>query len=154
MTGKELYDYCLHQENDLVFDKFDRADALALGLKLHENNKYYGVPVAIEITVNGLSVFRYFPEGTVPDSALWLERKRRTVTLMEMSSLRFNGWLGMNGETLADRKLDPNDYAAGGGGFPIRVKGVGVVGCICVSGMPHEDDHKLIVDTVAAFLGR
>ena len=152
MFGKERYEFCLEQENRLIFEHFTRTDALELGLKLHENNAKFGDPVAIEITVNGLAVFRYFPEGTIADSELWLARKCRSVQLMEMSSLRFLGWLEMNGETLSDRKLNPNDYAAGGGGFPIRVKGVGVIGSICVSGLPHEQDHQLIVDTLQEFL--
>ena len=29
----------------------------------------------------------------MPDSELWLQRKRRTVDLMHMSSLRFLAWL-------------------------------------------------------------
>lgn len=152
MNGKELYDTCLNQENTLVFHHFTRDDALKLGLSLHHRNADYGNEAAIEITINGLVVFRYFPEGTSADNGLWLARKRRTVELMEMSSMRFLGWLEMNGETLEDRKLDPNDYAAGGGGFPIRVAGTGVIGSICVSGMPHELDHKLIADTIAVYL--
>ena len=109
--------------------------------------------MAIEITINGLVVFRYFPDGALPDSELWLARKRRTVELMEMSSLHFLAWLEVNGESMESRKLPANDYAAGGGGFPIRVRGTGVIGSICVSGMPdHMDDHQLVINTLAEFL--
>ena len=82
---------CEEQEEKFQFDHFSRADALAFGLKLHENAKKQPIPVAIEITVNGLVVFRYFPDGALPDSELWLQRKRRTVDLMQMSS---HGWKG------------------------------------------------------------
>ena len=88
MNGKELYDTCLNQENTLVFHHFTRDDALKLGLSLHHRNADYGNEAAIEITINGLVVFRYFPEGTSADNGLWLARKRRTVELMEMSSMR------------------------------------------------------------------
>ena len=55
------------------------------------------------------------------------------------------------GETFADRKLDPNEYAAGGG-FPIRLRGTGVIGSICVSGYPdHVDDHQLIINTLEEY---
>lgn len=153
MTNAELLAQCERQEELYQFDRFTRNDALKLGLKINENAQDYTDPVAIEITVNGLVVFRYFPEGTIPDSELWLERKRNSVDLMQMSSLHFLAWLEANGESVEGRKLDPNDYAAGGGGFPIRLRGTGVVGSVCVSGMPdHKDDHQLVVDSIADFL--
>ncbi len=150
---KTLLAMCEEQEERLQFAHFSRADALELGLKLYENAKKQPVPVAIEITVNGLVVFRYFPDGALPDSELWLARKRNSVALMEMSSLHFLAWLEQNGETLESRKLPPNEYAAGGGGFPIRVRGTGVIGSICVSGLPdHMEDHRLVVETLTEFL--
>lgn len=150
---KTLLAMCEEQEERLQFAHFSRVDALELGLKLHENAKKQPVPVAIEITVNGLVVFRYFPDGALPDSELWLARKRNSVALMEMSSLHFLAWLEQNGETLESRKLPPNEYAAGGGGFPIRVCGTGVIGSICVSGLPdHMEDHRLVVETLTEFL--
>ncbi len=152
--AKTKFETLCELEKSLAFDTFSREDALALGLLLNENAKPYGEPISIEITINGLSVFRYFAEGSIQDSALWLSRKRNSVDLMSMSTLRFLYWLEMIGETLQDRKLNPDDYAAGGGGFPIRLNGTGVVGSICVSGlMQHEDDHQLIVDSVKQFLG-
>lgn len=151
---KTLLAMCEEEEERLQFTQFSRADALALGLKIHENAQKQPVPVAIEITVNGLVVFRYFPDGALPDSELWLARKRNSVKLMEMSSLHFLAWLEQNGETLESRKLPANEYAAGGGGFPIRLRGTGVIGSVCVSGLPdHREDHRLVVDTMTEFLG-
>ena len=100
--SKTMLAMCEEQEERFQFDHFSRADALALGLKLHENAGKQPIPVAIEITVNGLTVFRYFPDGALPDSELWLQRKRRTVDLMHMSSLRFLAWLEENGETMEE----------------------------------------------------
>ena len=117
---KTMIAMCEEQEEKFQFEHFSREDALKIGLKLHENAKEQ--PVAVEITVNGLVVFRYFAEGAKPDSELWLARKRNAVDLMETSSLRFFAELEDAGETFADRKLDPNEYAAGGG-FPIRLRG-------------------------------
>ena len=72
---------------------------------------------------------------------------------MNMSSLRFMYWLEMMRESLEDRKLNPQDYAAEGGGFPIRLKDTGLIGSICVSGLSnHLDDHQLIVDSLTEFL--
>ena len=146
---KTMISMCAEQEEKFQFEHFSREDALKIGLKLHENAKEQ--PVAVEITVNGLVGFRYFAEGAKSDSELWLARKRNAVDLMETSSLRFFAELEDAGETFADRKLDPNEYAAGGG-FPIRLRGTGVIGSICVSGYPdHVDDHQLIINTLAEY---
>lgn len=143
---------CAEQEKQFQFSQFSREDALQFGLKLHENAKKYAEPVAIEITINGLAVFRLFPDGAWPDSALWLARKRASVELMHMSSLHFGAWLENTEQTLESRGLAACDYAAGGGGFPITLRGTGVIGSICVSGLPnHLDDHQLIIDTLAAW---
>lgn len=142
---------CEWEEERLQFASFSRTDALALGLRLIEDAKAFPDPVAVEITVNGLVVFRYFPDGARLDSELWLARKRRSVELMDMSSLHFLAWLEANGETLESRKLPADDYAAGGGGFPIRVRGTGMIGSVCVSGLPdHRDDHRLVTGALAA----
>lgn len=148
---KTMRDMCAEQEEKFRFERFSRRDALNIGLKLIENAEKQAQPVAVEITVNGLVVFRYFMEGSRPESELWLARKRNAVDLMETSSLRFFAELEDAGETFADRKLDPNEYAAGGG-FPIRLRGTGVIGSICVSGYPdHVDDHQLIINTLAEY---
>lgn len=148
---KTICDMCAEQEEKFRFERFSRRDALNIGLKLIENAEKQAQPVAVEITVNGLVVFRYFMEGSKPESELWLARKRNAVDLMETSSLRFFAELEDAGETFADRKLDPNEYAAGGG-FPIRLRGTGVIGSICVSGYPdHVDDHQLIINTLAEY---
>lgn len=148
---KTICDMCAEQEEKFRFERFSRRDALNIGLKLIENAEKQAQPVAVEITVNGLVVFRYFMEGSRPESELWLARKRNAVDLMETSSLRFFAELEDAGETFADRKLDPNEYAAGGG-FPIRLRGTGVIGSICVSGYPdHVDDHQLIINTLAEY---
>ena len=67
---KTMISMCAEQEEKFQFEHFSREDALKIGLKLHENAKEQ--PVAVEITVNGLVVFRYFGEGAKPDSELWL----------------------------------------------------------------------------------
>jgi uncharacterized protein (UPF0303 family) len=47
--------------------------------------------------------------------------------------------------------LDPREYAPHGGAFPITIRGVGVVGTVTVSGLPQEEDHKLVVRVLGEF---
>ena len=88
---KTICDMCAEQEEKFQFERFSRRDALNIGLKLIENAEKQAQPVAVEITVNGLVVFRYFMEGSKPESELWLARKRNAVELTEGSSLRMFG---------------------------------------------------------------
>lgn len=149
-----LLQACERQENMYQFDHFTREDALKLGLKLHENAQKHPIGVAIDITINGLSVFRYIPEGATAHNVAWLNRKINTVTRFEMSSLRVMAKFDVNGLNCENEKIDPDSVALGGGGFPLTIRGTGVVGVIAVSGLPHLDDHQLIVDTLAEFLAK
>ena len=79
---KTMRDMCAEQEEKFQFERFSRRDALNIGLKLIENAEKQAQPVAVEITVNGLVVFRYFMEGSRPESELWLARKRNAVGLV------------------------------------------------------------------------
>ena len=142
---KTMRDMCAEQEEKFQFKRFSRRDALNIGLKLIENAEKQAQPVAVEITVNGLVVFRYFMEGSRPESELWLARKRNAVELTESSSLRMFAEMEAAGQTFADRKLC--------GGFPIALRGTGVIGSICVSGFDdHLDDHQLVINTLAEYL--
>jgi uncharacterized protein (UPF0303 family) len=43
-------------------------------------------------------------------------------------------------------------FAAHGGAFPIRVRDVGVIGTVTVSGPPQADDHAFVTEMIGAFL--
>ena len=49
-------------------------------------------------------------------------------------------------------RLDIDQYAAHGGAFPVIVRDVGVVGTVTVSGLPQEEDHRLVVQVLREFL--
>jgi uncharacterized protein (UPF0303 family) len=56
--------------------------------------------------------------------------------------------------TLEEKSLlDPRKYAPHGGAFPLTIRGVGVVGTVTVSGLPQEEDHKLVVSVLQEFCG-
>jgi uncharacterized protein (UPF0303 family) len=45
------------------------------------------------------------------------------------------------------------DYAAHGGGFPVVLRGTGLVGTVVASGLPQREDHALVVAVMAEVLG-
>lgn len=141
------------QEALLQFNKFTYEDALSIGLMISEYGKNNNLPIAIDITVNGYQVFRYGLPGTTLNNDLWLKRKIRTVNTLQISSLHVNALLELGDQKLKeDWLLDDEMYAYVGGGFPIIVKGTGVIGSICVSGRPHKEDHQIIVEALSKYL--
>ena len=91
--------------------------------------------------------------GTTPDNDHWVRRKTAVVYRFHRSSFYMGVSCRMKGIGLAERfTLDREDYAAHGGSFPIRVRGVGLVGTVTVSGLPQEEDHRLVVATLDHFL--
>ena len=74
------------------------------------------------------------------------------VRTMEMSSLRLFMTMKKNGETLEDKGLNGQDYAALGGGFPIRLAKAGVIGSIIVSGLDHMADHEFAAACISQYL--
>ena len=142
------------QEDGLWFDSFDNDDALRLGLMFIDEAKRRGIPIAILIRKGDLCVFSYMSEGTSGHNADWLVRKANSVSKLNMSTLRLYWYLLSSERDMQnDMYLDPWVYGIKGGGFPIRVKGTGLVGSVCVSSLPHEEDHRLIVDVLSSYLG-
>lgn len=81
--------------------------------------------------MNGSLLFYYRSKETSEHNRDWLRRKTNAVNKLGMSSLRLYYYLIDTKRLLKDDMyLNPMDYAACGGGFPIRVKGIGLVGSI------------------------
>jgi len=142
------FNQLLEEEMNLQLPKFSRSDAFDLAQIILEKAKPYDKPIIIEIEINKLVVFRYFMDETIEDGELWLARKRNSVNLMSMSSLRFQYWLKQKNATIKSRHLNTADYIDCGGGYPIRIEGMGVMGSVCVTGLHDLDDHQLIVDSL------
>lgn len=153
MDIKALQHEIIKQEELLRFEHFSNEDALEIGMLLIEEARKRNAPVAIDITVNGYKVFRYGFQGTNAHNDMWLRRKMNTVNTVHKSSLHVFTILEQTGEDLEkDWFLDSMEYACMGGGFPIYIKGTGVIGCIGVSGLPHTQDHQVIVDVLCKYL--
>ena len=46
----------------------------------------------------------------------------------------------------------PRTFAAAGGSFPVRVRGVGVVAAVTVSGLTSDEDHEFVVESLESYL--
>lgn len=152
---KKIIKACAEQEEQFVFDSFSREDAMELGRLIAEAaRERYGAGIASGVVINGVKVFQFVDEGATVHNAEWLDRKILTVTQLGKSSLRVWAEYSDKGITLEDEHLDPFDFALCGGGFPLTIKGVGVVGAFAASGLTHEEDHQVILDALEKFIAQ
>jgi uncharacterized protein (UPF0303 family) len=140
------------QERELVLARFDNADAWRLGCLLVELATERELPVAVDIRRFSQQLFHAALPGSVADNDRWIERKVRVVERYGASSFLVGRRLAAKGQELdAGMGVDPADYAAHGGAFPVRVTDVGVVAVVTVSGLPQADDHALVVEALGRF---
>ena len=141
------------QEKRLQFKQFDPEVAWTIGTNLKAAAEKRGVSVAIDIQLNGHSLFAYAMPGTTPDNQDWIRRKRNVVTRYHRSSYAVGLKLQRDQTTLqAKIGVDLKDYAPHGGCFPILLQGTGCVGTITVSGLPQREDHALVVSVLQDYL--
>ena len=142
------------EEDLLCYDKFTNEDALALGLKIIEKAKERNAAVAIDIEVNGVQLFHYNMPGSNKRHAMWIRRKQNMVQTTLISSLHaYQQLINEGKDQWKDWRLNEADYGAIGGGFPIHVIGTGIVGAVACSALPHEEDHRLLVDSISEMIG-
>lgn len=142
------------QEERLALARFGASDAWTLGARLKAMAEARGAAVAIEVRLARLPVFVHAMAGSRPSNADWARRKCNTVELLAWSSYRAALTPPVDGQTIAERMgLPLRDYGFAGGGFPIAVRGVGVVGAVAVSGLPQRDDHAMVVEALAELAG-
>ncbi|MDD3279252.1 MAG: heme-binding protein [Lachnospiraceae bacterium] len=153
MTVEELIKVLDMQEEILQFSHFTNGDAWELGSLIAVEAGRRGLPVAVSIRLNnGYTVFQYGSDGTGLYNEDMLTRKHETVKYTEQSSMHLYLRLRLSEKTQEDMQLPTSKYAAVGGGFPIRVEEVGVIGSVTVSGIGHVADHDLIVNCISRYL--
>lgn len=150
----DVLEQLLQEEQELQFAKFNEEDAWKLGSQLVELARSRNLPVTIDITRGTHQLFHAALRGTSPDNDEWVKRKVRLVYRFGHSSFYVGQVLKSKGKTLEQSYLvSESDYAPHGGCFPIIVKNTGLVGTVTVSGLPQEEDHKLVVEAVRKYLG-
>ena len=134
------------EEEQLQFTRFTADDAWELGSALVATGRERGLPLAVDITRNRHQLFHAALTGATPDNDQWIARKARTVHRFGHSSLAVGQRFREMGTTFEEGSgLDPELYAAHGGGFPLLVRDVGPVGVVVVSGLPQVEDHRMVV---------
>ncbi|KAG2198857.1 hypothetical protein INT46_005478 [Mucor plumbeus] len=152
---KDLIKSIIDQEEKCQFTSFTSEDALSLGLALLENAKPYKKSVVIDITLNDHQLFHYAMNGTSKDNDEWVRRKNNTVNRFGRSSFYVGRYIASQGKTVEEKYfVSEKDYATHGGAFPLKIKNVGVVGTVTVSGLAQEDDHNLVANTILEYISK
>jgi uncharacterized protein (UPF0303 family) len=145
----------LQEERELQFMKFNEDTAWKIGSRLVERSISNDLPVTIDITRGGHQLFHASLRGTSPDNDEWIKRKVRLVYRFGHSSFYMGQLLKSKGKRLEEAYLlSESEFAPHGGSFPVIVKDTGVIGTITASGLPQEDDHKLVVQAIRDYLVR
>ena len=154
MGASEDIEKIAAQEAALVFPAFDEATAFTVGSAIRERGLHDKAPIIIDIRTFDRPLFYAALPGSTADNAEWARRKRNVVQRFLKSTYRM-----VLEQQRPDRTFKPGsgidsaDYVLAGGGFPVTVRGAGVIGVIAVSGLPERDDHGIIVATLCEHLG-
>lgn len=143
----------MQEEEELQFKGFNEDIAWEIGSMLVTRAVRENLTITVDISRGEHQVFHASRPGTSVDNDEWVKRKIRLVHRFGHSSFYIGQMLKSKGEKLEEAYLIPeSDYAPHGGCFPILVRGVGMIGTITVSGLPQEEDHRLVVDTIRDYL--
>lgn len=153
--SQDFLDDLLAQEERLQFPSFDNDTAIELGLLLVELGRSRSLPITIDVRRAGQQLFHVALPGTSADNDEWVVRKNAVVMRFGHSSYYMGRRAALKDVPFHEAMLvDPREYAAHGGAFPIRVIGTGLVGTATVSGLPQHEDHALVVEAIESFLAR
>jgi len=133
----------------IELESFSNKLALEMGLKIIDLAKSRNQQIAVEICRLNHSVFLYIDDGLPLDKHNWLRRKANVVKQFEESSLGVKKDFKDGNMSLEKTfGLNEKDFIVKGGSIPIFVKTAGMVATITVSGLPDEEDHKIIIEAL------
>lgn len=139
---------CAAQEESLVFDRLNAADAMTIGQAILALalEWFPGRPIAIHIETETHPLFVYFMDGTGAGNADWVNKKQNVARRFGHSSWSVRQqFLERGVDFNQDTGLDPDLFRAEGGAVPLMVRGQGRVGMLVVSGLDGWEDHVLAV---------
>jgi len=141
----------LAEQPEIALFKFDFEVAYQLGTALRDAAVAAGQGIAIEVSHGDDIVFATLTPGATHDNHFWADRKRAVVRRFHHSSLLARLRAEEGGYNFNQRfRLPVETFAASGGAVPIVVEGVGLVGCVAISGLPDVTDHRLGANALRA----
>ena len=151
-TGDYSTKELLQQEEELALSSFTNEDAIRLGQELLKLALSKKAPVIVQVRIGEQIIFHSALTGSSSENDWWINRKYRVVEKFKHSSMYVRvSFEEKNQSFEEDSGLDNELYAAHGGGFPIIVSGIGMVGVALVSGLPQVEDHKMIIQGLTNF---
>ncbi|MGZ9236160.1 MAG: heme-degrading domain-containing protein [Anaerolineales bacterium] len=150
-----ILEQLLQEEHELQFVSFNESAAWEVGCRLVARAQNEGLPITIDITRGSHQLFHASLHGASADNDEWIKRKVRLVYRFGHSSFYMGQLLKSKGKRIEEAYLiSESEYAPHGGCFPVIVKNTGMVGTITVSGLPQEEDHKLVVQAIRDYLAQ
>lgn len=151
----DILEQLLQEERELQFTKFNETTAWQIGSQLVERATRENLPITMDITRGAHQLFHASRPGTSADNDEWVKRKVRLVYRFGHSSFYMGQLLKSRGKRIEDAYLlSESEYAPHGGCFPVILKDTGMIGTITVSGLPQEEDHKLVVQAIRDYLAQ
>lgn len=144
----------IQQERTLVFASFDEQTAFEIGSVIRSRAQRESLGLVADVRLWDRPLFYCAMPGTTADNPNWVRRKANLVQRLQKSSYRVVLEMDIAERLFPERRALPQaDYAMAGGGFPIRVSGIGVVGAVTVSGLKERDDHEVVVRSLCEVIG-
>lgn len=139
----------------LVLPSLSQSEALEVGEIAYQLGRERALAITIEVQLREWPVFHVALPGTKPENDNWIARKARVVHATGNSTMYERVFAEENSfDWYAKNNLAEETHAIHGGGLPLNVNGLGLVGVLLISGLPQVQDHLLGVEIIAEFLAR
>jgi uncharacterized protein (UPF0303 family) len=142
----------LQEESDLQFSVFTNDTAYKVGNRIIEKAMRENKSIVVDIRRKGELLFYSRMDGKSSHNDEWVSWKNNVVHHFGHSSYYMHVFLKSTGSTVEASGLNPSDYKAEGGAFPLLLKDEGIVGTITVSGLPGEEDHGMVASVLRELL--
>ncbi|MBN9237613.1 MULTISPECIES: heme-degrading domain-containing protein [Phyllobacteriaceae] len=153
MAASDDIEAIKRQEAALVFERFDEAVAFEIGSAIRTRALRENLPIIVDIRTFDRPLFYAAMPGSNASNPDWARRKINVVKRYLRSTYRLVLEQQRPDRTFkVGEGLDIAEYVLAGGGFPVTVKGAGVIGVIAVSGLPEREDHNVVVDALCDHL--